>query len=57
MAIAIITGGSRGLGKSMDLHLAQDGHDIIRTYNSKRAEAESVVAAIQKYGRKAAPCR
>jgi NAD(P)-dependent dehydrogenase (short-subunit alcohol dehydrogenase family) len=29
MKIAIVTGGSRGLGKSMALHLAQKGHDII----------------------------
>jgi NAD(P)-dependent dehydrogenase (short-subunit alcohol dehydrogenase family) len=54
MSIAIITGGSRGLGKSMALHLDRGGHDIILTYNSKPAEAGSVVAEIQKQGRKAA---
>jgi NAD(P)-dependent dehydrogenase (short-subunit alcohol dehydrogenase family) len=54
MSIAIITGGSRGLGKSMALHLADRGHDIILTYNSKQAEAESVVAEIYKQGRQAA---
>src|ERR1700730_1055512 len=54
MSIAIITGGSRGLGKSMALHLAERGHDILLTYNSKQDEAESVVAEIQKQGRQAA---
>jgi NAD(P)-dependent dehydrogenase (short-subunit alcohol dehydrogenase family) len=54
MKIAIITGGSRGLGKSMSLRLAQKGHDVILTYNSKKAEADGVVAQIEKMGRKAA---
>jgi NAD(P)-dependent dehydrogenase (short-subunit alcohol dehydrogenase family) len=51
--IAIITGGSRGLGKNMALHLADKGRDIILTYHSKKDEAEAVVKAIQKKGRKA----
>lgn len=54
MKIVIITGGSRGLGKSMALHLADKGQDVILTYNSKKAEAEEVVAAIEAKGRKAA---
>lgn len=53
MKIAIITGGSRGLGKSMSLRLAEIGHDIILTYNSKKAEADAVVAQIEKMNRKA----
>ena len=44
MSIALVTGGSRGLGKSISLHLAAEGHDIILTYHSKQAEAEEVVA-------------
>lgn len=54
MKIAIITGGSRGLGKSMSLRLAEKGHDIVLTYNSKKVEADAVVAQIEKMGRKAA---
>jgi NAD(P)-dependent dehydrogenase (short-subunit alcohol dehydrogenase family) len=53
MKIALVTGGSRGLGKSMALHLAAKGHDVILTYHSNRAEAEDTVAHIEKSGRKA----
>ena len=38
--IALVTGGSRGLGKDMTLALAAKGTDIVLTYNSKQAEAE-----------------
>lgn len=54
MKIAIVTGGSRGLGKEMALHLAARGHDVILTYNSKQDEAQAVVAEIEKAGQKAA---
>ena len=54
MKIAIITGGSRGLGKSMCLHLAAKGHDVVLTYHSKKKEAEDVCAQIAEAGRKAA---
>ncbi|GCE23777.1 SDR family NAD(P)-dependent oxidoreductase [Dictyobacter kobayashii] len=53
MKVAIITGGSRGLGRSMALNIAAKGQDVILTYNSKKEEAEEVVAAIEKSGRKA----
>ena len=52
--IALITGGSRGLGKNMALTLAQKGTDVIITYNSKKDEALAVVAEIEAMGRKAA---
>lgn len=51
--IVLITGGSRGLGKNMALHLADRGDDVIITYRSAKAEADDVVAAIEKKGRKA----
>ena len=52
--IALITGGSRGLGKSMALALADHGVDVVLTYRKEAAEAESVVKAITSKGRKAA---
>ena len=53
MKINIITGGSRGLGRSMALHLADKGQDSIITYHSQKAEAEAVVKEIIAKGRKA----
>jgi NAD(P)-dependent dehydrogenase (short-subunit alcohol dehydrogenase family) len=52
--IAVITGGSRGLGRSMALHLAKHGVDVVFTYRSASKEAREVVAQIEKAGRKAA---
>jgi len=51
--IALITGGSRGLGKSTALNLARRGVDIILTYRSKQAEADAVVSEITQLGGKA----
>jgi NAD(P)-dependent dehydrogenase (short-subunit alcohol dehydrogenase family) len=55
--IALITGGSRGLGRNASLHLARCGFDIILTYQSREADATSAVAAIQGEGRKARALR
>jgi len=51
--IALITGGSRGLGRNAALHVAANGGDVIITYRSNHAEADAVVAQIEKSGRKA----
>jgi NAD(P)-dependent dehydrogenase (short-subunit alcohol dehydrogenase family) len=53
MGIAIITGGSRGLGKSVALHLPEGGTDVILTYRNQQAQAEEVVRQIENKGRKA----
>ncbi|MDN5286061.1 MAG: family oxidoreductase [Mucilaginibacter sp.] len=52
--IALVTGGSRGLGKNTALHLAKKRIDVIVTYRSKKEEAEAVVAEIEQAGQKAA---
>jgi NAD(P)-dependent dehydrogenase (short-subunit alcohol dehydrogenase family) len=52
--IAIVTGGSRGLGRDMALSLAKKGNDVIITYNSNSEAANEVVSAIEELGQKAA---
>lgn len=52
--IALVTGGSRGLGKNAVLKLAAEGTDIILTWNSSQQEAQEVVHEIEGKGRKAA---
>ncbi|WIV99930.1 SDR family NAD(P)-dependent oxidoreductase [Kinneretia aquatilis] len=51
--ITLITGGSRGLGRSSALHLAAQGHDIILSYHSRADEAARAVAEIEALGRRA----
>ena len=51
--IALVTGGSRGLGKNMALSIAKKGFDVILTYNSKKEDALAVVSEIEQSGRKA----
>lgn len=55
--IAFITGGSRGIGKSTALALADRGIDVVITFLSAESEATEVVKAIQAKGRKAAALR
>ena len=52
--IALVTGGSRGLGKDMALRLAEKGLDVIITYNSQADDAQAVVAQVKQAGQKAA---
>lgn len=52
--IALITGGSRGLGRSTAIHLARNGIDVVVTYHSRNAEADAVVAEVEKLGGRAA---
>jgi NAD(P)-dependent dehydrogenase (short-subunit alcohol dehydrogenase family) len=51
--IAVVTGGSRGIGRNTVVSLAKRGVDSIFTYNSNRAEAEKVTALVAGMGRKA----
>lgn len=52
--IALVTGGSRGLGKNMATNFAKKGIDVLLTYHSNKAEAEKVVQEIQSLGQRAA---
>ena len=54
MPIALITGGSRGLGRAEALHLAEAGVDVVITYNTNLAAAEASVADLRAKGVKAA---
>jgi len=51
--IALVTGGSRGLGKNMAIAIAKKGLDVVITYNSQKGEADAVVAEIEALGQKA----
>ena len=52
--IALVTGGSRGLGKNAVLKLAAEGTGIILTWINSQQEAQEVVREIEGKGRKAA---
>jgi NAD(P)-dependent dehydrogenase (short-subunit alcohol dehydrogenase family) len=55
--IALVTGASRGLGRNTVLALARDGVDILLTYKSNEAEAQSAVREIEALGRRAKALR
>ena len=51
--VALVTGGSRGLGKAIALQLANDGAQVVVNYLVSVDKAKEVVAAIQSGGGKA----
>lgn len=52
--VAIVTGGSRGLGRNMVQSVAGRGIDVIFTYQSNKADADALVAELEGIGRRAA---
>ena len=52
--VAIVTGGSRGLGRNMVRSIAGRGTDVIFTYQSNSAAADELVAEVEGIGRRAA---
>lgn len=49
MGLAVITGGGRGIGAAISRRLANDGHQILLTYNTDSQSAESVIAELRKH--------
>ena len=52
--IAVVTGGSRGLGKDMAISIAKKGIDVILTWRNNEEQANEIIAAIEQLGQKAA---
>jgi 3-oxoacyl-[acyl-carrier protein] reductase len=55
--IALITGGSRGIGRAIALRLAGEGAHVALSYASRRQEAEETAGEVRKLGRKAVALR
>jgi 3-oxoacyl-[acyl-carrier protein] reductase len=51
--VAIVTGGSRGIGRSVAAHLAGDGYSVVVAYASNQGEADAAVAEAEARGAKA----
>lgn len=50
--VAVVTGGSRGIGAAIVMDLAENGANVVFTYRTQRARAEQVCAAVEALGRK-----
>jgi 3-oxoacyl-[acyl-carrier protein] reductase len=54
---AVVTGGSRGIGRAIAVGLAEAGADVMLTYREKADEARAVVKALEAKGRRAKAVR
>ena len=48
--VAVVTGGSRGIGRAFVLEAARRGHPVVFSYRSREGEAEKTVAAVRDLG-------
>ncbi len=55
--VALVTGGSRGIGRAISLRLAESGHMVAVNYSSNEAAAAEVVEAITEKGGQAVACQ
>jgi 3-oxoacyl-[acyl-carrier protein] reductase len=56
VGVALITGGSRGIGAATAVRLAEDGHDVAIAYRADAAGADQVAARIRALGRRTQTC-
>src|SRR5580704_10052119 len=55
--VALVTGGSRGIGRALALRLAGEGAHVALSYASRRAEADATAGEVRQLGRKALAVR
>ncbi|MYX25656.1 SDR family oxidoreductase [Streptomyces sp. SID8381] len=55
--VALVTGGSRGIGAATAVRLAREGHDVAITYVNGKEAAEEVVGEVRRLGRWAVALR
>src|SRR5271169_1808201 len=48
--VALVTGGSRGIGRQIALALAKNGADVALNYRNSEAEAQRTMSEVQEYG-------